>query len=43
MNISEGVDANSNHCLQIKETIFALVQGVREFYLKKLGPKVYWV
>jgi Reverse transcriptase (RNA-dependent DNA polymerase) len=34
MNVPEELDTNSNHCLQIKKTIYGLVQSAREFYKK---------
>jgi hypothetical protein len=36
MNISEGLQQDSNSCLFLKTTIYGLVQSAREFYNKLL-------
>jgi Reverse transcriptase (RNA-dependent DNA polymerase) len=32
MNILDGLDSNGNECLELKKTIYGLVQSARKFY-----------
>jgi hypothetical protein len=39
MNIPEGMNEDQDHCLQLKKTIYGLVQSARESYKKFVENK----
>jgi hypothetical protein len=41
MNISEGMNEDQDDCLQLKKTIYGLVQNAREFFKDNPDVKIY--